>query len=394
MKHNKQKEGSGIGARILMFFFGMPFFAMGAFFCWMGAIQPLVLAISSGEWPQVPCQIVSSEVERHTSSEGDTFSIAITFSYVYQGREYVGSSYDFNDVNSSGRRGKAKVIEHYPAGAKRQCWVNPSDPEIAVLSRKAPGIVYFIIPFTTIFMLIGLGIMLTAAGLLPKSWSKRLRPSGHKRVNTEDAGHINLKASAGGRAGKFAGMLFLCLFWNGIVGIFVWQIGASFMAGDPEWFLVLFLMPFVVVGVGMIGGVVYYLLALFNPKPSLSVDEGSPRLGDTVNLNWQFLGNAKRLRKVQITLEGRERATYRRGTNSVTDESLFYKASLAELENYEDIVAGQLRFTLPRDLMHTFNSQNNMIQWRLCLQGNIERWPDVSDHYPMTIRPLKINDTH
>lgn len=46
-----------------------------------------------------------------------------------------------------------------------------------------------------------------------------------------------------------AGLTFVLLFWNGIVSVFVWQLVKDF-----QWFLALFLVPFVAVGLGILGG--------------------------------------------------------------------------------------------------------------------------------------------
>ncbi|MCO6047243.1 hypothetical protein NG895_25365 [Aeoliella sp. ICT_H6.2] len=43
------------------------------------------------------------------------------------------------------------------------------------------------------------------------------------------------------------GSLFICLFWNGIVGVFVWEL-----INDFRWFLALFLIPFEVIGLVML----------------------------------------------------------------------------------------------------------------------------------------------
>jgi hypothetical protein len=45
-----------------------------------------------------------------------------------------------------------------------------------------------------------------------------------------------------------AGALAICLFWNGIVGVFVVQLIRDF-----QWLLALFLVPFVVIGLAIIG---------------------------------------------------------------------------------------------------------------------------------------------
>jgi hypothetical protein len=115
---------------------------------------------------------------------------------------------------------------------------------------------------------------------------------------------------------KVVGLFCIAAFWNGIVSVFVWQAVKSWQRGHPEYFLTIFMIPFVAVGLGLIGGIGYYLLALFNPRVRLTLDSRSVPVGSAVNLHWQLNGRATKLRRLEIVLEGREEATYTRGTTS------------------------------------------------------------------------------
>lgn len=373
--------------RVVGTLLGLPFFAMGAFLCWMMAIQPLLNVASSQSWPQVPCTITTSEVETNHSSDGSTYKVNIHFNYSYEGQQYKdGGSYDFNSASSSGRNSKQSTVKRYPRGKEVQCWVNPDSPEVAVLSRGIPGIVYFVIPFTSIFMFIGAGISLGSLGLLPKGWKLKFN-SRHKRVSQAESGEKELKPTTSG-AGKAIGMFLVACFWNGIVGIFAKEVVQGFQKGDPEWFLVLFLIPFVCVGIALIGGVFYYLLALANPRFELVLSEGSPRLGETVHLSWKSTGSLHRLQNLQFILEGRESATYRRGTNTSTDHCTFHRQELFATDEADAHSNGSTEVTLPEASMHSFDSANNKIDWHIKVEGPIPRWPDVKDSYPITVRPL------
>ena len=46
--------------------------------------------------------------------------------------------------------------------------------------------------------------------------------------------------------------LFFTLFWNGIVSIFVYNVVKSYLDGRPEICLTIFLIPFVLIGLGLI----------------------------------------------------------------------------------------------------------------------------------------------
>lgn len=373
--------------RVFGFLFGLPFFAAGLLFCWIGALQPIVKVVSSGAWPQVPCVISRSEVESHSSSDGTTYSVEIEFRYQYDGLSYEGGSYHFSKMSSSGSEGKRQVTRQYPVGSEHRCWVNPADPTEAVLSRDLPGIVYFIIPFTSVFMIVGLAISLGSLGLLPQKWTDKVH-SRHKPVEDRDEGERWLKPGLSGK-GKLMASMFIAVFWNGITGVFVGIVIKGFFKGDPEWFLTFFMIPFVVIGLFLIGSVFYFLIALFNPRIELHLSEARPRLGQSVRLAWRSSGSLRRLEQLEILLEGREAATYRRGTDSVTDHSTFYRKRLFMTEQLEAHSSGELDLEIPAGSMHSFDGGNNKIEWRLRVYGAIRRWPDIDEAYPITIRPLK-----
>ena len=66
--------------------------------------------------------------------------------------------------------------------------------------------------------------------------------------------------------GALLGLLFVCLFWNGIVSIFIWGLYSGEMEGDMGvmgwWGMFVFLIPFEVIGLAMLAG---FLVTLFDP---------------------------------------------------------------------------------------------------------------------------------
>ena len=380
-------------ARVVGLLFGIIFFGMGALFCWMMGLNPLLKAINSKDWIETKCVILSSEVERHNSSDGTTYSIEIRFRYKVDGKKYVSERYNFDESSSSGYDRKAAIVALYPKKSKQQCWVNPIDPTQAVLSREIPRIVFLVIPFTSIFMLVGLAVLIGSLGLLPKNW--RIGASNrHQPVATQSSGTQRLKPSSTG-VGKVIGTTFAAVFWNGITSIFVTIAVQSHLKGNPEWFLTFFIIPFVLIGIGLILAVFHSLLGLANPKLQLTLSESSPRLGETIELEWYANKPLHRLRKLTIELIGQEAATYQRGTNSVTDHSTFHQQLLLELDQPATLQRGNLQLNVPESCMHSFNSGNNKIEWYLKVLGEIPRYPDIKNSYPITVRPLNSHlNTH
>lgn len=190
------------------------------------------------------------------------------------------------------------------------------------------------------------------------------------------------------RVVKVVGAIVVALFWNGIVSIFLFAVVIpGFQKGQVEWFATIFLVPFVLVGLGLIGVVFYTLLAFFNPVLHLELDDSHLTTGESCTATWRFTGRAERIEELTIELEGREAATYRRGTNSVTDHHTFFSEKLLSTRHPGTLARGSVELRIPERTMPTFESSNNKIEWRLVVHGDIPKWPDVNEEFPVTVYP-------
>ncbi|MCC5805769.1 MAG: DUF3592 domain-containing protein [Opitutales bacterium] len=371
--------------RTLGIVIGLVFLSAGMGIGYFLGVRPLLQAMESGSWPQVPCRIVSSEVESRRTSDGTTYRVAIRFQYKYEGRQYTGGSHGFDTAWSSGRASKQRIVGEFPVGLETTCYVDPDNPETAVLSRAVPTFAWIMLPFSGAFFLAGLAVMLGSLGVLPEKWALTFGSS-HRRVTQEDHGTAELKPGAG-PWGKLSGVTFAAVLWNGVVGIFLFTGVVDPDEGGMSWLMLAFMTPFVLVGAGLLGAVVYCALALFNPRLWLTLSEAHPRLGQTVQLRWRTEGALHRVQHLSVLLEGRESATYRRGTRSVTDRALFHREVIFETNQPLSHREGGTVLTVPAESMHTFEGGNNRIEWTLVVRGKIPLWPNVNDSYPVTVRP-------
>ncbi len=91
------------------------------------------------------------------------------------------------------------------------------------------------------------------------------------------------------------------MLWNGFVSIFLFTvIVPSFRRDDPEWFVTIFMIPFVLAGLGLIAAMLYQLLASFNPRPGLTLAEGRLTQGAESSLSWSFSGRTDRIRRQRV----------------------------------------------------------------------------------------------
>lgn len=387
----RKAQGRGkLGGCMIVGFF-LVFAAAGTAMAYWLSWKPWSGLVAARSWTSVPCTILTSEVETSSSSDGDTYRIAITYEYEYAGVGYEGDRYNFSFGSSSGYEGKAKVVAQYPPDSQAECFVDPDDPSQSVINRS-PGLYLLWTLFPLPFLAVGYGGILGMLFFRGDSREKRKaagargRSPRHEPEPAHAAGQLVLEPKLT-PLGKLVGTTLIALFWNGIVGVFLFFMIQAWRDGDREvGCALLFLVPFVLIGIALIVGIFYQLLALANPRPHLVLETSRVEPGRPCSMSFHFTGSVSRLREVTIEVEGRESATYRRGTSSVTDHETFYKEVLLKTQG----PGGHRRtmtLTLPERTMPTFEADHNKIEWRITIHGDIPRWPDVSEEFPITVYP-------
>ena len=361
-------------------------------------VRPLLKIAAAQSWASVPCEIVSSRVKTHSDSDGNTYRVDVVYRYTYQDRNYTANRYHFATGSSGGYERKAEVVRRLPAGTQAICFVDPADPSEAVLERSLTSDLWFgLIPF--VFATFGAGGLIftfrqnsSGADLSvfkPFSANARAGAGNWTPDHDKTAGPQTLKPASSPKM-KLLGLMFAVVFWNGIVSVFLFNLHSQWRHGMFSWFIAVFLTPFVLIGLGLIGAVFYQFMALFNPRPSLTISSGGLHPGKTIDVSWSLAGRASRLRRLQITLEGREEATYRRGTDTRIDKEIFARIQLVDTSDLTALQNGTARLHLPPGAMHSFKSANNKIVWTLTVQGDIPRWPDIKEEYSLNVEPNPI----
>lgn len=195
-------------------------------------------------------------------------------------------------------------------------------------------------------------------------------------------------ASSTSPAARLIFTLLFAAFWNGIVSVFLFDVIASFRGdGQRDWFGALFMVPFVAVGAGAILYFFYGLLALFNPRPHLSVSANPVRLDESLEVDWTTTGSVNRIRAWRVTLEGREEATYTRGTTTSTDRETFAVLEIAKGAGGSGFREGSGKATFPANAVHSFSGGHNRIAWVLKVHGDVPFWPDVEEEFEIEVAP-------
>jgi len=388
---SEQESASGGGFFLVLFFTVFLLVGLGAAYAMSGGFLDM---LQSGSWIQVPCIVESSRVVTHADSDGNTYSVDILYHYVYENKTYRSNRYSFMGGSSSGYEAKAGIVKLYPPGSKKTCYVNPSDPSRSVLTRNWTWEnLLLLIPL--LFVAVGLGgliFSIRSTGSTKTTLSGQAGPvarGGYAAPeNLPSAKPVVLKPKVSPIV-KFIGMLFFTLVWNGIIYFPISESVRSWQHGSPEWFLSLFMIPFLLVGLGMMAGTIYFLLAITNPRVKLALNPSVVPLGGRLSLAWGFDGKTSRIENLTLKLEGREEATYRRGTSTYTDKNVFYRQEFLNTTDPHQISQGLIDIDIPEGLAPTFTAKNNKIVWNLILHGRISRWPDVKEEFEFTVLPAR-----
>jgi len=373
---------------------GAVFVVAGGVMLLLLTVLPTVRTLRAASWTPTPCTIVDSRVRAHHSDDGTTYRVDVLYEYRAGGSVWRSNRFDYVPGSSSGSDSKRRVVESYPEGSEATCYVDPGDPSRSVL-RRGFGVRHLLGLAPLAFLVPGIGVLSWGLG--------RRRRLGSGGTAARDAHHAVATAAvpATSTAGpavlaprhslvqKVLGTVLVMLFWNGIVSVFLWQAVGSWRRGDPDWFLTVFLTPFVLVGLVLVGAVGYTVLAAFNPRPTLTVSDAAPRLGDRLHVSWRLRGAVGRLRRLRITLEGREEVTYRRGTDTRTERRTFARGLVLDTTHPLQMRQGSASVEIPADLVPSFEATSNAVAWLLTLEGDIPRWPDVGDEFPIVVRPRR-----
>ncbi|HEX2254187.1 MAG TPA: DUF3592 domain-containing protein [Thermoanaerobaculia bacterium] len=390
---------------------------------------PAARVVAARGWQPVPCTIERSGVATHAGDDGNTYSIDVLYSYEHGAQTLRGNRYGFLSGSTSSYEGKAEVVAGLPPGTRTTCWVDPDDPVASVIERGfTVDFLFGLLPL--VFVAVGAGGMVFAwkgaGGAVPvlaegprgrsargsagshgqSGWLPRPQVSVHRpgraeiprrRRGSPPAPTDSLALPSAvvleapyGPVAKFFGLLAIAAFWNGIVGVFLYQVVIGWRTGAGDGCLTLFLVPFVLVGALLLVSVPHQFLALFNPRPRLVLSAATAPVGGTLLLEWSFRGAAGRIRRLRIVLEGREEATYRRGTSSSTSSEVFAEIPIVDHARPHPLASGHATIHIPADTMHSFTAKHNRIAWSLKLTGEIRSWPDVDQEYELVVTPQEV----
>ena len=143
-------------------FFGLSVAVIGLIFVY-GLLVAYGKAKETRSWQVTSCLVVKSEIQEFRPTPNSPFYYVSVVEYVYNygGKDRTGKSIKRVDGPSSNRKRAEKKIAPFPEGKRTQCWVNPDDPDRAILKQSTLAPLYTLW-FPGLFVVAGVGNALNA----------------------------------------------------------------------------------------------------------------------------------------------------------------------------------------------------------------------------------------
>ena len=181
------------------------------------------------------------------------------------------------------------------------------------------------------------------------------------------------------------------MLWNAVLVVLAVSAGVGLAGGKTDWVLLTFVAAFAAVGVTSIVVFVRAAVVAASVGPTqLEISSLPMRPGGRYDLLLGQSGSGG-LHSLSLCLEQQERATFRQGTDTRTENRVVLSREIAAWRGLELSPAARFearcRIALPVDVMHSFLSAHNGVDWRFVVHGRPARWPAFRRVFPVVVFP-------
>jgi hypothetical protein len=371
------------------------------------------------EFVETTCKVLDKRIGEKPGEGGPLYRPEIKIEYEVDGETYRDWHYDIHRDYAGGREGAQAALERFALYDKTKkncyaCWYDPTDPGVAVLVQKYSWWVWLLFTVPVSFVVIGAGGLIYTSLRWGKSAERRsamarrtqerdfFSPGDSQRVYPSVPRGADMTNSPGTRlrfrlpmatspGWALFGTLAGCVLWNGLVSVFVVIAVRDYLAGRPNWFLTLFIIPFAVVGLGAIAVFIRQLLVATGLGPTLMEISDHPfQPGGQYRLFLSQSGGLT-INALRVSLVCEEAAAYRQGTNTRTENQEVYRQELFRREDFHSEsglpLENEIELSLPQRAMHSFKADHNEINWMLVVEGDVANWPNYRRSFPVIVRP-------
>lgn len=191
--------------------------------------------------------------------------------------------------------------------------------------------------------------------------------------------------------GSLGVILFLCVAWGLLCIAFVSVSLGGFLDRRPDWVVTGFILPFVLIWIGLIFYFFHNMQSATSVSPTLIetndalLHPGQKTAALIIQMGEHYFF------KLDVNLICEEEAVFSYGTDIRREKQVVYRSNLLSEKDF-NIAADEpfeksFEFTIPPDAMHSFDSSHNRIAWRLEVCGEVENRPPFTRSYILVVKP-------
>ena len=193
---------------------------------------------------------------------------------------------------------------------------------------------------------------------------------------------------------QLLGLGIFSLLWNGMLSVLILLAIGKHWANEPDWYLSALTVPFSAIGaISLYYWLRHLLLSTAIGPTSLEISDHPINPGESYRV---YLTQAGRLRvqSLSVTLVCEEEATYRQGTDTRTERRRVHEQVVFSRQDFEIMpelpYEQEFDVMFPPTVMHSFQSDHNAVQWRVVVQGVVEKWSNYERVFPLVVFPSKL----
>ena len=393
-KHKANTPGKYLVVLLFSAVFALAFGSGGFWFGLKPLVQTLRAAVEVRGWQPVQAQVLGTELQHNSDSDGTTYRVRARYRYEFAGRSYVGTRVGLDSTDTADNISDWHQRWHAQlqgAQAREQAITILVDPRNPAQSLIDPSIRWqmqlFRLPFALVFTGVGLG----AAWVFLRALLELLRgKQGDDDFASATDGGPALQAARGARhTGSAVGLVwFFALFWCGIAFP---MAGVLWTTGRTPWFAKAFIGLFVVIGFALLAYALRAtLMAWRYAGAGLAMLPERPRAGHPVELTLVLPERAAahqqdqvpHLRLAQYRVDESSSGSPERRVEAFTQPARMQRTADAGLR----LAA---RFHLPADAPpHGAQRSGERVDWRLeLLHGGADGKVQLACDVPVQAAP-------
>jgi len=133
--------------------FPLPFVLIGLGVSWWG-VGDLLDGFASEDWPVANGTVTESFVEKHSTSDGTSYSAEVRYAFTVDGVEHRGDRLAFSAWNTGSAAARERIAA-YPVGRAVEVAYDPDDPNNAVLEPGVSAGSWGLVAFGATFLGVG-----------------------------------------------------------------------------------------------------------------------------------------------------------------------------------------------------------------------------------------------